>query len=407
MSMNLRWVGREAADQIADVRMRCFGAKPSQRADFLQRTQNDRFSDGDVILADEAGETIGSATHLSLSMGIAGRMFPCQGVAWVGTAKSHRRRKNAGRGVASAIMAAIVNKARDQGDVLTALMPFRASFYEHFGYGVVERMNVWTLPLALLEASSDGFRQATQAHWPAMAACRTRQVQAGQCDVDTGIDGVQFWAQVDETIGFTFVDQPDLNGLVGGFMTVGEVIEGDQAIAVVTEPAYDSPASLMRLLGFLGSLRDQYSAVRLHLPTDVPINWLLKERQIPHRRVDHPAPLCQTISRMQLRVLDHCQLLDGIKLQTPISGSLVVSVQECEGSASRFKLSFADGQIEAKPSAESPAIELPDQLWASIVCGTVSARWANQYGLIRADERHLAVLEAFTQSPAGFCWEYF
>jgi predicted acetyltransferase len=407
MSMTTRWAGRESTDAITDVRLRCYGNSPGDRANFLERTKNDRFEDGDVLIASQDGRDIGTATHMNLSMWVRGGQVSCQGVAWVGTVRSHRRRRIDGKGIASTIMNQILDHAREREQVVSALMPFRASFYEHFGYGVVERQNIWTVPLSILpQAETDGFREADPADFPAMAACRTRQAQAGQCDVDTGVVGIKYWT-TGEIPGFTFVDQPTAGGPVTGFVTVAEAVEDGEAIAVVEEPAYDSPAALGRVLALLGSLKDQYSAARIKLPADLPLNWWLKERQVPHRRVDHPVAHCTAISRMQMRVLDHAKFLAAMKLPAGIGGRVVVSVQESEGTESRFQLEIADGHASAKPTKAEAQVTLKDHLWAAIATGALCPRTARALNLFSADDAPVALLGGFTDGPAPFSWEYF
>src|SRR5439155_1335951 len=105
---------------------------------------------GDFLLAEQDGYPVGTATSLSMSMWIRGGRVPCQGVGWVGTIKTHRRgSRGAGGGVASQVMHEVLHRAREREQVVSALGPFRGSFYEHFGYGNVERHCSWTVPLAV------------------------------------------------------------------------------------------------------------------------------------------------------------------------------------------------------------------------------------------------------------------
>src|SRR5205085_9701224 len=128
-----------------------------------------------------------TATALSLTCWVRGSPLPCQGVAWVGTVRTRRRAGGEGGegGIASRLMHETLRKARERGQVLSALMPFRASFYEHFGYGVVERRCDWTIPLSLLPTGEyDGFRFGGPDDRPAVAACHQRAVERGQCDME-------------------------------------------------------------------------------------------------------------------------------------------------------------------------------------------------------------------------------
>ncbi|CAN5586189.1 hypothetical protein BH10PLA1_BH10PLA1_16090 [soil metagenome] len=404
----IKWVGKESIEKIADVRMRCYGTAPAERESFVKRTNQSGFGDGDVLLLEDGGAVVGTATHLSLSMYVRGGRVPCQGVAWVGTVRSHRRRRVDGHGIASKVMNAIIAKARERGDVVTALMPFRASFYERFGYGTVERQNQWTVPLSILPAGeTGGFREATASDLDAMVACRTRQAAAGQCDVDGGKNSLATWMEVWRDKGFTFVDQASSDGAITSFVTVQQAMDGDRAIAWVNEPAYDSPAALQRVLGFLATLRDQYSLARLHLPVDLPLNWLLSERQVPHRRVDHPAATCKTINRMQLRVLDHARLIDGMKLPVGHAAKVVVAVKESEGSTSTFAVEFAGDRAVASPSQASPQVTVADTAWAAVVTGSLPAKQARACRLLEGDDASVAALDRFAVGPAAFSWEYF
>jgi len=404
----MKWIGRESIETIADMRMRCYGAAPGQRQNFLDRTQDDRFADGDVLLMEDGGVAVGTATHLSFNIGVRGGIVPCQGVAWVGTVKSHRRRRVDGHGIASTIMKSIIARGRERGDVVSALMPFRASFYERFGYGTVERQNVWTVPLSILPSGEAcTFRAATADDVAAMAACRSRQVAAGQCDVDGGEAGIAFWMRKWQNSGFTFVDQPTAGGPVSSIMTVQELIEDGRAVAAIEGPAYDSPAALRRVLSFLSTLRDQYSFARLHLPADVPLNWLLSERQVPHRRVDHPAASCKTLNRMQLRVLDHAKLIGAMKLPAGQVGKVVVAVKESEGSTSTFAIDFAGERASVSPSQSSPQVTVGDVAWAAVVTGSLPASQARAGLLLSGDDASVALLDRFSVGPAAFSWEYF
>ncbi len=407
--MNLRWAGRESLEAIADVRLRSYSYTPAIRESFIKRTADDRFADGDVALLEDNGVVVGTATHLSLQICTRGGRVPCQGVAWVGTVRSHRRRRVDGKGIASTVMNSLLDRARERGDAASALMPFRSSFYEHFGYGTVERQAIWTVPIAVLPAGeTGGFRDATPADYPSMAACRARQAIAGNCDVDGGPAAIPFWMSEFSKMGFTFVDQPTPGGPITGFVTLQELIEGEHAIASIDEPAYDSPEAFGRILGFLANLKDQYTFARMNLPVDLPLNWLLKERQVPHRRIDHPAARCNLINRMQLRVLDHRRFIEPMRLSPGQSGKIVVAVEESEGAQSRFSIEFSIDRAEVRPSQASADVTVKDSVWAAIVTGNLRATDAKAHALIDCtSDRPVALLDRYSAGPAGFCWEYF
>src|SRR5688572_16673605 len=141
--LNLRWVNESEYDRVAEARMYCYGTAAAERERFREGVTVGRDYEGDVLLAERDGRLVGTATSLNLRMWVRGGAVPCQGVAWVGTVKTSRR---GSPGVATQVMHETIRLARDRGLVVSALMPFRGSYYEHFGYGVMERRCAWTVP---------------------------------------------------------------------------------------------------------------------------------------------------------------------------------------------------------------------------------------------------------------------
>src|SRR5439155_2892584 len=169
---------------------------------------------------------------VSLKIWMRGGCVPCQGVAYVGTIKTHRRGGAKGeRGIASQLMLEALRKARERGEVISALMPFRASYYSHFGYGLAERRTEWLLPLAVLPSGDfDGFRFAEPRDHSAIADLRQRQCVRGQCDIERSPEGWQTYRglYMPRNDGMEVVDRPDANGPVLSWMYFVEVKENEK-----------------------------------------------------------------------------------------------------------------------------------------------------------------------------------
>lgn len=423
MSLVMRWVGGDELDRVAETRMLCYGMAQNELQRFKETIRADRRAkDGDFLLAERDGRPVGTATSIPLSMYLRGSAFSCQGVAYVGAIRTERRKSvshhlhpAAGHsqpprspGVATAVMQETLRRAREQGQVLSALMPFRASFYEHFGYGVIERRQEWTIPLAVLPVGDfEGLRFMEPGDRPAVVECQQRMARRGQCDILRDADSwLVYFTEFDN--GFVVVDRPDPKGPVLGWLYLQSQNVGNRHIARVIDMAYDDPAALRRQLHFLASLRDQYSAAILTLPADLPLNLLLRETQVPHRPVSHPTGEIRTYTRMQLRVLDHRRLINHLPMPSESRGSAVIAVQESEGTVSRFRLEVGEGRASATPTDASADVECPDRTWAAIVTGDLPARTAAQWGLIHVTNvSAVAVLEAFGVGPLPFCHDYF
>jgi len=401
MSLTLSWHGRESAEEAGRTRALCYAPGARDIPAFQERLANDpRVAADDLLLARRDGVAVGTATSYSMNMWIRGRAFPCQGVAYVGTVKTCRR----SGGVASQVMGEVLRRGRQRGQVLSALLPFRASFYEHFGYGVVERRATWAIPLVALPGGPvDGFEFLEGAD-DARRACRQRMVQAGQCDIERTAGMWTHWTRQEDE-GFVVGDRQPDGSLASWFTWSIETVNGKSTVEV-DDLAFDSPQALLRGLRFFGTLRDQYSAVRLTLPADFQLNRLLRETQVPQRTVAHPAAAVELFTRLQVRVLDHVRLLNGLQLPPDARGALIVAVAESEGTTSTFIVYLFSCRALATETSAPPDVECADRHWAAIVLGDLRATTATEMGLIKVHRTGAAkLLDTPATGPAPFCNE--
>lgn len=410
MALELRWVGEPDLDRVADTRLRCYShAGGGLDRSRLHVRENPTAKPGDFLLAEREGEAIGTATSLSMTMWIRGSALPCQGVASVGTVKTHRRRTADGKGVATQIMHETLRLARERGQVVSALMPFRASFYEHFGYGVVERRCEWTVPLAVLpQGDFDGMHFYREDDLPELIKHWQRVIERGQCDIERPEPVWKYWLKDREEAGFVVIDRPKPAGPVHGYIAFEHKQIGNKDYLRITQMSYEDMPALRRQLHFLASQRDQYFAAVLLLPADLPLNWMLRETQLPHRLVNHAHAEARLDTRMQLRVLDHKRFLGALHLSPEPRGRVVVSVSESEGHESRFAMELFDGRASASDSTATADFTCPDRIWAAIACGDLPGTKAVELGLASAtDPRHAELLDVLAKGPPPFCHEYF
>lgn len=410
MTLKLEWVGLPFYERVALARHRCYSGMSGNVDKYKEAMQIDtRQKPGDFLLASRDGVDVGTATALSLHIWMRGARLPCQGVAYVGTSKTHRRGgSKEERGIASQIMFATLDKARERGEVISALMPFRASYYEHFGYGNAEQRVEWTVPMAILPRGElSGYRFVDESDDPRIIELRSREAAAGQCDVETTPSALAMFKRAWPN-GQSFVDQPSPGKPIEAFVHLLEDRAGPQASVIVDDWSAATPDALRRILHFLASLKDQYTFARITLPGDVPLNRLLRESQIPHRQVDHPVATARPYSRMQIRILDHVRVLTALRLQSVRQGSLSVAIGETEGSVTRLKLDLSDRRVVAKPTSGDCDVEMTDILWASIVSGDLRATDAHRWELIRStNTAAVDLLDAFREGPMPWCQEYF
>src|SRR5262245_48722852 len=107
MPLSMRWVGEAEYEVIARARLLSYGSAMKGLQTFREKLVADlRGKPDDFLLAERDGVAVGTTTSLSMTMWVRGGSVPCQGVAYVGTIKTHRRGGGKGeRGIASQIMA--------------------------------------------------------------------------------------------------------------------------------------------------------------------------------------------------------------------------------------------------------------------------------------------------------------
>ena len=416
--VELNWVGRATGlDRLATTLMRCYSHTGTDVARFRTTVEQDaRLGPDDWLLATRGGEDVGIAASYAFDAHVRGATVPCQGVGNVGTIKTARRKTAGGRaaGIGTAVMRGLLDRARDRGHVLSALMPFRASYYEHFGYGVAERRAAWTVPLSVLRTTTQSgvrfYDPATDR--PAVEDLARRVARGGQLDFDRP-PGVWDWTLSPDRQSFAVVGQLTAGAPLESFMLLGHEHTDGRDVLVIPGPRasglyYATVDALERLLSFVASLRDQYHAVTLHLPVDLPLNLLLREAQLPHRPVNHAHAAARPYTRMQVRVLDHKRLLEAVAWPPHARGSAVVAVQESEGETARFRVDVADARASVTPSAAVPDLATSDGTWAQIAVGDLRASTAWRLGLVAVERPDvLAVLDGLAHGPTPFSHEYF
>jgi predicted acetyltransferase len=410
MALKLRWVGEDERDRVGETRALCYGRAKKDVAWYVDELRSDRTTaPGEWLLAERDGLAVGTATAHHMTMWVRGGPVACDGVAYVGTVRTQRRRVGDEPGVGSAIMREVIRAARDRSVVTSALMPFRASYYEHFGYGVVERWADWIVPLPIMPSGDfSGVRFFEERDRDTLMQCRQRIVQRGQADIERTPAVWDLYLKNAEN-GFLVVDRHG-EGPVRGWMSFDHVHEsGPDTVKAGFDTGYEDVATLKRFLNFLGSLRDQYSAASIRLPRDLPLNLLLKETQMTHRASrNHLTSEMRPFTRMQVRVLDHVKLLDAMKLPADRAGKVVVAIRETEGHVSKIAIELKDGKAAATASEASADVEMTDTVWAMVALGDLPATRAAELGLISVTNRTpLGVLDALAVGPAPFCREYF
>jgi GNAT superfamily N-acetyltransferase len=107
-----------------------FERSPTSPAQYETFTGYLPYREGDISLVVQDGDqTLATTTAIPMRQNIRGTVYPMAGIAGVATHPLARR-----QGHIRTLLTQLLGEMRDEGHVLSALYPFRPSFYGRFGY---------------------------------------------------------------------------------------------------------------------------------------------------------------------------------------------------------------------------------------------------------------------------------
>jgi predicted N-acetyltransferase YhbS len=120
----------ERPEVSSPIQAYAFQPSPANKALAERLDRNQHYYEGNVTLvAEENGVAMADASAIPMRQNIRGNVYPMAGVAGVATLPLARR-----RGFARELVTALLARMRDSGYAVSALYPFRPSFYQRFGY---------------------------------------------------------------------------------------------------------------------------------------------------------------------------------------------------------------------------------------------------------------------------------
>jgi predicted N-acetyltransferase YhbS len=130
--MKIRQIGANERPMVS-VPIQAYGFQPSPAPESaLERLREDNwryYKEHVTLVAEVDGVAVADASAVPMRQNVRGAVYQMAGVAGVATLPQARR-----RGYARALVTEILGLMRDQGYVVSALYPFRPSFYGRFGY---------------------------------------------------------------------------------------------------------------------------------------------------------------------------------------------------------------------------------------------------------------------------------
>jgi predicted acetyltransferase len=172
-----------------------------------------------LVARDGDGALVGACKIYPMRQRLAGAAMPMMGLAAVAVAQEARR-----HGVGAQICQRAMETARDRGDVISTLYPFRVDYYQRLGWGLVGELHDYRFATAALPAD-DGARHVRPARGAAdadaIAACYDRAISpaTGPIDRDARVWGYRL---AGEEVGTRPLEKPVSGTGTGGGVQLGE-----------------------------------------------------------------------------------------------------------------------------------------------------------------------------------------
>ncbi|MGC4895507.1 GNAT family N-acetyltransferase [Micromonospora sp. DT31] len=299
-----------------------------------------------TLVAEEDGITAAAVSAIPMRQNLRGAVLPMAGIAGVATHPLARR-----RGHVRTLMHQVLDGMRDEGHQLSALHPFRASFYERFGYvGLPRRRTaIFTpadlAPLVRAELPDEVVWERIGVGYGRWRAYTERCLRERH--------GFAVFPEF-RAVGLRDRDDRWLVSVVRDGETVGAVtyrIDNHAGTLIADDLLVDDPYARTSVLQFFARHVDQVARISVHvLPEELPELWLTDlDVQVEARvaRPDPTAPMARLLS------------LDALADQPVGGGRVLVEVVGDRWLAGRHLFDGTSGKLAVEPAGASAEGAVP------------------------------------------------
>jgi predicted N-acetyltransferase YhbS len=332
----------ERTDTMFPLQTYAFMPSPwadTDRAAYARKMQYYRTSVS--LIAEEEGQTLACVGAFPMRQNVRGVLHEMAGVASVSTHPAARR-----RGFVRELLTRLLHQMRDQGCTVSALYPFRPSFYGRFGFVGLPRARTATF-------APEGLSHLLRADLPGeVERVPMRAGFADYNDLTLRLLGERHGFSVyDEVRTAEFRDNPRwvaiarVDGEVVGAVTYRIDRFGGDLLA--DDLLTTGPLGRALLLQYFARHVDQVARVIVTIGAEeVPELWGTDFPVLTQGRVDHPrhaGPMARLLSM---------EALTGTA--TTAEEALTIEVVDDDFIAGRFQLTGEGGRLSVEPSKNEP-----------------------------------------------------
>jgi predicted acetyltransferase len=335
------------------------------------------------------------------------------GLAAVAVSPSHRRRRVAGRLVTSGL-----RHARERGDLVSALYPFRIRFYEELGYGLAGEAHQYLLPPEQFPDSAERLRielvRGDDDHQTIRALYdRWAPSQNGQLVRHDG-----HWQRLweGERAGVVYRGE---GGEPEGYAVVRYRADLPPAerFLEVEERVWLTPAARRGIYAWLASLGDQWRLLTYRAHPEEGFAEVVREPRLPlaggppHWGLWFPS--ATLMAGPMFRLLDVGRAWEQRRAEPSAATTLGLEVQDEQvpENAGSWRLRLEDGRVGVERSGGGGvdvSLRLPVRVLSRLFIGALTPTVAVDAGLAETDRPdRLAALDAALRLPRPWTFDRF
>ena len=409
-ALRYRAARRTDVETLADLGLRAYRVSSlEKRREFY--TDHPRFGLRDVRVGELDGQIVASLVLYPFTALVRGQRVPVTGIGSVAVSPEHRR-----RGIAEALLKSSLREMRQRGDALSALYPFRDSFYRRLGYGVIEVAQQLAFSPALLPASDEArrVRRLMLPDRPSVEALYERVALQGHFGLARR---AEWWTQRLWTHGGDWVVyEGKRRGQIEGYLYYE--VDSDagpfKLSVTLTEFVAATPEAHRGLVGYLASLADQVAEIHHIAAGDNGWLALLKTSQnlrpALEMSVYHDSGNC--VNGMMLRLNDVKSALERLPVSMQARGEIALEVDDevLPQNARAYRLRASEGRL--KVTAESarkgrsrlPRLVVEPDVLASLAGGALSPVRAAEIGLVDASGGAAELIDRWFRARPAFAY---
>jgi predicted acetyltransferase len=387
---------------------------PTRPVDWIrEQLEAPRFGGGadSLFIGEEAGRLVAACQIHPLRQWIGGAELRCAGIGTVAVSPVHRRRR-----IGAELLAAALRAAAERGDAVSALYPFRVSFYQELGYGQAsEALQYRIAPHLLPDAperirvellADDGGRDEALALYNDWV--RTQNGQVARTP--------QMWAEHVPKHDRALVGYRDERGALQGYALA--IYRADLPSAEryleIDELVWTTLAARRGLYAWIASMGDQWREVLMRALPEQRLGDWIREPRLPAGSAplwQLWAPAATLMAGTMFRVLDVQQ---AWQRRTCIAGhdfDVTFDVQDAQVTANRgtWRVVSEAGSVSVERSGRNDRVlQLGISTLSRIYIGALPATAAVDAGLATCSDRAvLPLLDRALALPQPWTFERF